>query len=67
MPAATAKPGARLRVTLPRGGGRLMRKEAAVRVLLEVARQLSLRISLESAAAEAGTSDGMRLKPPLNR
>lgn len=66
MPAATAKPGMRLRVTLPRGGGRLMRKEAAVRVLLDVARQLRFRINLEGGDA-AETIDGVRLKPPANR
>lgn len=66
MPAATAQPGKRVRVSLPRGGGRLMRKEAAVRVLLDVARQLRFTVNLEGGDA-AETGDGVRLKPPADR
>lgn len=66
MPAATAKPGKRVRVSLPRGGGRLMRKEAAVRVLLDVARQMRFRIQMDGGDASE-TGDGVRLKPPANR
>jgi hypothetical protein len=66
MPAATAKPGKRVRVALPRGGGRLMRKESAIRVLLDVARQLRFRLELQDGDA-ASTGDGVRIKPNVNR
>lgn len=62
MPAGTATPGKRLRVVLPRGRGRLMPKEAAVRVLLDVARQLRFRVTLEGGDASE-TGEGVRLKP----
>ncbi len=66
MPAATAKPGKRVRVALPRGGGRLMQKESAVRVLLDVARQMRFRLELQEGDT-ASTGEGVRIKPPLNR
>lgn len=66
MPDATAKPGKRVRVALPRGGGRLMRKEAAIRVLLDVARQMRFRLELQDGDTSS-TADGVRIKPPLNR
>lgn len=55
-----------MRVALPRGGGRLMRKESAIRVLLDVARQLRFRLELQDGDT-ATTSEGLRIKPPLNR
>lgn len=62
MAAITLQPAKRVRVALPRGGGRLMRKEAAVRILLDVARQLRFRLTLEAGDA-ATTTDGARVKP----
>lgn len=60
MATGTAKPARRVRVHLPRGGGRLMRKEAAVRCLLDVARQMRVRISIDGGSIEE-TLDGFRL------
>lgn len=64
MLSGTAKPGTRVRVILPRGGGRLMRKEAATRLLLDVARQLRFKIELQGGDATE-MPDGARLKPPI--
>jgi hypothetical protein len=62
MPEATAKPGQRVRVRMPHATSRLMRQEAAARVLMDVASQLRFRLTLENGTV-AETADGVVIKP----
>jgi hypothetical protein len=67
MAESAAHPGRRLRVTMPRGGGRLMRKEAAVRLLLDLARQMRFRLTVDGGPGAGDSAEGAEIRIPRKR
>ncbi|HRJ10340.1 MAG TPA: hypothetical protein PLP58_17305 [Prosthecobacter sp.] len=53
----TLQPGRRVRLVMPRGG-RLMPREAAARLLIDVARQMRMSLQVINSPLSADTQDG---------